>query len=401
MRIEFQYPVFDPPLGGVENYILECSAALALLGHQAQVLTGPLREKSIETMEAAKQDAANAASSLSHPLVYRHEVLGVRGLLLVVRPLFELRRLRRAIDVPRPRPDHIVARYPSYAIASKDVYPTVPISYIPAEDLVKRLERELVGGDLKARFFALILRPQLQWLERKAAQASDRFLVFSNNFKRQMEARTGRTPAVVPPGCNVERFKPNLAARKEIRHTIKCPDETKVLLTVARLSPEKNIAYGLDIISHLQKDIWYLVVGTGDQLPVLQSHARELGIDDRVFFLGSTPNPQDYYAAADIYLHPATTESFGHVLLEAMACSTPVVAVAGAEGHLVASEEILPPEASILISARDAEGAAEKIQELLSRHDRMEAMRDSAREHVLSHYSWRDHAIAILDTADT
>ncbi|MBN2712245.1 MAG: hypothetical protein JXR97_07380, partial [Planctomycetes bacterium] len=41
MRIEFQFPVFDPPLGGVENYILEASAVLSGLDHECQVFCGP------------------------------------------------------------------------------------------------------------------------------------------------------------------------------------------------------------------------------------------------------------------------------------------------------------------------------------------------------------------------
>ena len=75
-----------------------------------------------------------------------------------------------------------------------------------------------------------------------------------------------------------------------------------------------------------QRPARLLMVGDGPDRPAAERTARDLGVDDRVTFLGKLKNPLEALAIADLFLLPSESESFGLAALEAMACGVPVVA---------------------------------------------------------------------------
>ena len=99
------------------------------------------------------------------------------------------------------------------------------------------------------------------------------------------------------------------------------------MLAVGRLVYYK----GLQILDSRDEgiDATLVMVGDGPLRPKLQQQARELGVADRVYFLGEMQNRQitPYYYASDVFILPsvARSEAFGIVQLEAMACGRPVV----------------------------------------------------------------------------
>ena len=70
------------------------------------------------------------------------------------------------------------------------------------------------------------------------------------------------------------------------------------------------------------------VVGDGEERGLLVQMARDLGLEDKVTFVGKVTNEDvgTYIAAADIFVLPSISESFGIVNLEAMACGLPILA---------------------------------------------------------------------------
>ena len=75
-----------------------------------------------------------------------------------------------------------------------------------------------------------------------------------------------------------------------------------------------------------QRPARLLMVGDGPDRPAAERLARDLGVTDRITFLGKLKNPLEALALADLFLLPSESESFGLAALEAMACGVPVVA---------------------------------------------------------------------------
>lgn len=101
-----------------------------------------------------------------------------------------------------------------------------------------------------------------------------------------------------------------------------------IILTVGRLSPEKNQALLLRAYALLPRESRgsLVILGEGDTRAQLESLARELGIESETHFPGFVPNPWWYMRRSDLYALPSRSEAYPMVLIEALACGLPVVA---------------------------------------------------------------------------
>ena len=100
---------------------------------------------------------------------------------------------------------------------------------------------------------------------------------------------------------------------------------SKILLWVGNDSVKKNLKTVLKALSALDSSYKLLVVGKAAPLNNWQGQVVALGISDRVKFLGVVSAMNDIYASADLLLHPTLEDTFGMVVLEAMAHGLPVV----------------------------------------------------------------------------
>lgn len=112
----------------------------------------------------------------------------------------------------------------------------------------------------------------------------------------------------------------------------------------------------------LVQNLDLVIVGTGADVPTFQKLAIDLGVVDRVRFVGSVPQAElrSWFSAAEFSVLASMREGSPNVVLESMACGTPVIAndVGGA------SEIITSPEAGRLMSARTPEALAAAIEGL-------------------------------------
>jgi glycosyltransferase involved in cell wall biosynthesis len=133
----------------------------------------------------------------------------------------------------------------------------------------------------------------------------------------------------------------------------------------------------------LVPDVRLLVIGSGPEEERLQHQARALRIADRVRFLGHVEQSAlpMYYGAADALLHTSTSEGIPNVLLEAMACGTPIIATnVGGVPEVVRTSRV-----GLLIDHRDPAAVAEAIRTLLADNADREAIRKYACEFAWSH----------------
>jgi len=197
---------------------------------------------------------------------------------------------------------------------------------------------------------------------------------------------------IVPNGIDCTRFSPELpplpAARTEGKATI---------LFVGRLEPRKGFPTLLEAYARLRRtraDARLVVVGDGPMRWGYEAEVQGMGIPD-VEFCGhvSAELLPRYYASADIFGAPATKgESFGIVLLEAMASGVPVVASAIAGFSQVVDAGVT----GTLVPPRDSEAWSAALQALLDdprlRHDM-----GAAGVRRAQGYDWKRVVNSVLD----
>jgi glycosyltransferase involved in cell wall biosynthesis len=139
---------------------------------------------------------------------------------------------------------------------------------------------------------------------------------------------------VCPRGVNSTVFTPDRRSdevKREMREVAGIPPESIVLLYAGRISPEKNIGLLVDLMKELSsdtdRDYRLLVAGAGPQSDWLRMQGEKVA-PGRMKLLGHLEKEKlaDYYANADVFVHPNPKEPFGIAPLEAMASGVPTVA---------------------------------------------------------------------------
>jgi len=154
-----------------------------------------------------------------------------------------------------------------------------------------------------------------------AVTAVSRFL--EKETRRVFE--TERRIEVIHNFVDTEVFRPRPDLRRE--NPLASHGE-KLVVHASNLRPVKNLDGVIRIFQRIAEkiDARLIIVGDGPERPNGERLARELGIADRVDFLGACESMEDLMAMADVLLLPSEHESFGLVALEAMSTQTPVVA---------------------------------------------------------------------------
>jgi alpha-1,6-mannosyltransferase len=178
-----------------------------------------------------------------------------------------------------------------------------------------------------------------RWISEKTERLISRYLTHLYN---KMDATIVATPQFekllhtlgiqrihqIALGTNTHRFHP-ADQKKQLLSDYELPPETFLLVYVGRIAREKNILQlirMMDLFDN-QPPIALLIVGDGEQVNTVQRIARQ---HDRIFwhpYCSSSELLSVLYSAADAFIHPSTSETFGLVSIEAQACGTPVIAV--------------------------------------------------------------------------
>jgi len=213
------------------------------------------------------------------------------------------------------------------------------------------------GSDINVISQYALPRRQIVWAARKAAA-----LVTVSEALRQRLIGLGIPSGkirVLRNGVDLYLFRP--LNRSELRAKFDLTGH--VLLSVGNLVPLKGQAL---IITALQllPEATLLIIGSGPLEKSLRERARQSGVADRVRFI--TPVAQErlceYYNVADVLVLPSEHEGWPNVLLESMACGTPVLA-----SNIPSAQEIVGSiDAGRLLPERSAEAIAASARELLA-----------------------------------
>lgn len=202
-----------------------------------------------------------------------------------------------------------------------------------------------------------------------------RVVAISRNVARDLVRWYGVAPErieVIYNGVNCDVFTPEnrQSLRAETRRDLGLPDDRLCALFVANEFARKGLSTAVEAIAALgSPDVGLLVVGRDD--PAWYARlAGQLGVADRVTFVGSQNDLRPYYAAADLFLLPTRHDAFGLVITEAMAAGLPVIVTAEAgAAELITHGE----DGYVLDDPRSADTFAAYVRELLdpARRDEM------------------------------
>jgi glycosyltransferase involved in cell wall biosynthesis len=223
------------------------------------------------------------------------------------------------------------------------------------------------GSDLNLISTYAVPRRWIRW----AADYAAGLVTVSAGLKQRLVA-LGTPPErvrVLRNGVDPDSFRPPID-RGEARRALGFTRPT--LLAVGNLVPLKRHALIVEALAHLS-EIDLAIVGDGPERPRIEALARRLGLAGRVRLLGRLPQRDLFgiYGAADILVHPSRREGWPNVLLESMACGTPVVAT----NFDSVGEIIRAPEAGRIIAEVTPTGLAASVGELLAAPPRREATR--------------------------
>lgn len=236
---------------------------------------------------------------------------------------------------------------------------------------------------------------------RRIGESADAITYVSRYTRRRFSAAFGAQAPLeyLPPGVDTEVFRPDPAARAELRARYGLGD-APVIVCLSRLVPRKGqdkLIRALPQIRQRVSGARLAIVGGGPYADKLRGIAAATGMSEHVLFTGSVPAGElaAHHNMADVFAMPCRTrgagldvEGLGIVFLEASACGIPVVA--GDSGG--APETVVEGETGHVVDGRSIAQIADAIAGLLQDPARAAAMGVAGREWVEKSWRWDDLA---------
>jgi teichuronic acid biosynthesis glycosyltransferase TuaC len=133
--------------------------------------------------------------------------------------------------------------------------------------------------------------------------------------------------AVIRNGVDHSIFYPR--DRAEARRRLGLASDSRIIITVGALVPLKGVDRLIDAMNFLSNEcIKLYVIGEGPERAALESQIAKFQLTDRVLLVGARPQQElaEWYSAADLFCLSSSREGCPNVVIEAMACGTPVIA---------------------------------------------------------------------------
>jgi glycosyltransferase involved in cell wall biosynthesis len=200
-----------------------------------------------------------------------------------------------------------------------------------------------------------LLRPLIKMIWKR----SD-FVVSNSGGLKELALKTDprQKIEIVYNGVDVENFHPNPGLRSQ--------DKFIITPGASRVTSRKGLNYLIEAVNRLAKkhpNISLKIMGDGSDKNNLEKLSQDLGIKDKVEFLGRIPKEEtaSYYQEASVFVLPSLNEGMSNALLEALSSGLPIIATdTGGTKELVSEGEN-----GFIIKMKDAQDIAEKIEKLI------------------------------------
>ena len=176
------------------------------------------------------------------------------------------------------------------------------------------------------------------------------------------------------------------AGRLLIRDQLGLPADTRLVVMIARLEPEKDWLTYLRVAQRvkekLKQSCAFLVVGSGSEEQTLRNYVNTRGLSG-IFFLGYRDDVPVLLRQADVFLLTSRFERFGIVILEAMAAGCPVVATSSGGPQTILTDEV----DGLLGEVGDVYGLSARVLQLLNDEKLGQSLALNARKKVVNYYN--------------
>jgi glycosyltransferase involved in cell wall biosynthesis len=235
------------------------------------------------------------------------------------------------------------------------------------------------------------------WSDRWLAALSDRLVLVAEalrpRFRFYLSGEDQLKLKVIYNGVELEVPAAVESQRVELRARLNVQPGTVVIAAVGRVEPLKGTDILIEALGRLPRTcrdyrLWLVGPVEPDYRARLATRADQIGVLDRVEFLGYQSPVQPWVAASDLLVHPSRYEAFPRVILEAMALSKPVVAsrVGGV------AESVTDGETGLLVPAEQPDALAEALERCLMDASLRERMGKAGRSRVEASFGAEQHA---------
>jgi len=364
LKIGILSQAYHPAVGGVTEHVDQSAHALVARGHSVSVITAHFSERaygpSLPNGYPVFRIGRNVAVPYNGAENNLTVGLGLRG------------KLQALLE--RERFDVLHVHCP--------VSPFLPLLALKiAKQPVVGTFHSTVTSDLAFRLFRRALLPSYLRLDRTLAVSEAARACVLRHFPGPVD--------VLPNGVNLERFRPGLPRLERF------DDGTPNILFVGRHDPRKGLPElmeGCLTLAEAKVPFRLIIVGDGALRRRIERMAHG-PLEGRVHFEGRVSNEHlpRYYASADLFCSPARGgESFGIVLLEAMACGVPIVAT-----DLPGYRTVLTPgREGLVVPPRDPAALAVALRALLQEPSRRADMGARGIE-TARRYAWPSVALQL------
>lgn len=352
-----QTPIrFSPAIGGVEKYVLDLSKELVKNKYDVTVICANDPKSDIENIDGIKVKRLRYFGKLANTNLH---------------PSFPFKILKEKFDIMHT---HMPTPWSADMSALISKIKRKPLILTYHNDLIKTGFAKIIATIYNKTFLKLVLR------------ASDKIIITQPdyiNHSKHLKKYEDKI-VVLPNAVDINIFK---------KRNLKKKNNSIFFLSVLdEFHRYKGLDYLLKSIKEIKKTIPSIklyVAGKGKLLNEYKELAKELGVEKNVEFLGFVSDDDliKYYNQSEIFVLPSIDhcEGFGIVLLEALACKTPVISTT----IVGVAKDVKKENCGLIIKPKDSKILTKSILKLLGDSKLRKEMGERGCKLVHKKYSWK------------
>ena len=347
---------FPPHIGGVGVHIHTLSKELIKQGHEVYVITYPHKDiKDIDGIHVIGTKGVN--------------IPGLRGLFFAINAEKELKKLIEKENIDIIHGHYLLpagwASVKAGKSANTKTYVTSHGSDMFETYKKQKFTRPLINKVLKDADVVLAVSEALkdEIIKTNIPNIKEKTRLHWNSVDVSKFKTTEE---------NKDKFK------KELVQEFNIDADKPIILFVGNIIKRKNVDLLIEAKKQMNTKANLVIVGDGPLLEQLKTKAEKEYFDgnlDNVYFTGSRTDVEDIIPSCDLLVLPSFTESFGLVLIEALACGKPVIG-----SNVGGIKEIITEDVGLLIDPNDPSDLANAIDKVLSDDELMERFKSNARD---------------------